>query len=99
MRRETSPLSCRNRGGFYHKTGGKKVQSNNWSCDRILKKEEERELYVSSPVSWPLVPTEELRLMMRRRTSFLSKTREAGPSSDIALPPRCLYGKTVDRYL
>lgn len=47
-----------------------------------------RGLYVSSPVSWPLVPTEELRLMMRRSTSFLSKTREAGPSSDIALPPK-----------
>lgn len=58
----------------------------------VCKKKEERELYVSSPVSWPLVPTEELRLMMRRRTSFLSKTREAGPSSDIALPPKCLYG-------
>lgn len=47
-----------------------------------------RGLYVSSPVSWPLVPTEELRLMIRRSTSFLSKTREAGPSSDIALPPK-----------
>lgn len=26
--------------------------------------------------------------MMRRSTSFLSKTLEAGPSSDIALPPK-----------
>lgn len=29
--------------------------------------------------------------MMRRSTSFLSKTRGAGPSSDIALPPKYLY--------
>lgn len=29
--------------------------------------------------------------MMRRSTSFLSKTREAGPSSDIALPPKSLH--------
>lgn len=43
--------------------------------------------YVRSPVSWPLVPTEELRFMMRRSTSFLSKTLEAGPSSEIALTP------------
>lgn len=54
------------------------------------------ELYVSSPVSWPLVPTEELRLMMRRSTSFLSKTREAGPSSDIALPPKYLHTYSID---
>lgn len=50
-------------------------------------KEAQRELYVNSPVSWPLVPTDELRLMMRRSTSFLSRTREAGPSSDMAFPP------------
>uniref|UniRef100_A0A3Q2Y5B9 NPC1 like intracellular cholesterol transporter 1 n=1 Tax=Hippocampus comes TaxID=109280 RepID=A0A3Q2Y5B9_HIPCM len=43
--------------------------------------------YFGNPVSWPLVPTDELRLMMRRSTSFLSSTRGAGPSSDIALPP------------
>lgn len=43
--------------------------------------------YVRSPVSWPLVPTEELRFMIRRSTSFLSKTLEAGPSSEIALTP------------
>lgn len=43
--------------------------------------------YVRSPVSWPLVPTEELRLMMRRSTSFLSNTLEAGPSSEMAFTP------------
>ncbi len=43
--------------------------------------------YVSSPVSCPLVPTEELRLMTSRRTSFLNRTLQVGPSSDIAFPP------------
>lgn len=90
--RETSPLSCRERRNI---TGLKKwlLLFCNWKCisKKIVcggKKKEEEELYVSNPVSWPLVPTEELRLMMRRSTSFLSKTREAGPSSDIALPPK-----------
>lgn len=60
--------------------------------------------YVRSPVSWPLVPTEELRFMIRRSTSFLSKTLEAGPSSEIALTPsdyftqffKCAWEQTLN---
>lgn len=63
--------------------------------------------YVSSPVSWPLVPTDELRLMTKRRTSFLNRTLQAGPSSDIAFPPEhtytsihitTIYGLNIEMY-
>lgn len=43
--------------------------------------------YVSNPVSWPLVPTDELRLMTSRSTSFLSRTLQAGASSGMVLTP------------
>lgn len=81
---ETSPLSCRKE----EERQFEKCFCIFPECSRQEEREREAELYVSSPVSWPLVPTEELRLMMRRSTSFLSRTREAGPSSDIALPPK-----------
>jgi len=45
--------------------------------------------YVRSPVSFPLVPTEELRLMTSRSTSFLRRTRQAGASSGMFFTPAC----------
>lgn len=43
--------------------------------------------HVSRLVSWFLVPTEELRLMTRRSTSFLSRILPAGVSSGMDLTP------------
>lgn len=46
--------------------------------------------YVRSPVSWPLVPTELLKLITKRRTSFRRSIRHTGVSSGIDFTP----GKT-----
>lgn len=46
--------------------------------------------YVRSPVSWPLVPTELLKLITKRKTSFRRSILHTGVSSGIDFTP----GKT-----
>lgn len=43
--------------------------------------------YVRSPVSWPLVPTELLKLITKRKTSFRRSILHTGVSSGIDFTP------------
>lgn len=53
--------------------------------------------YVRSPVSWPLVPTELLRLITKRKTSFRRRILHTGVSSGIDFTPGKTYSVDLNR--
>lgn len=82
----TSPWSCQENTFTQHirigwTEGNKVLELEQSSVKRQV------EPHVNRRVSWFLIPTEELRLMTRRSTSFLSRTMPAGAYSGMHFTP------------